>query len=422
MAEFSLPYGKEYLSFQLPEAAEVQVVLPPETPPVPDHVAAVEEALDGPVGGVSLGDFREFRSAAIALTDKTRPVPLGIMLPALVHRLEALGISPRNIKLLIGTGTHPTMLPEEYHLLIPEKILAHHPVFCHYADDPDLLVQMGVTTRGTPVWVNQHFAEADLRIVVGNIESHQFMGFSGGVKSAAVGLAGRDTINYNHAMMTDPHAQLGRYKDNPCRQDLEEVGQLMGIHFALNGVVNQENELVQAFAGEPRAVMEAGIPVCRQVWQMPVDRRFDLTIASPGGHPKDGCLYQAQKGLMRATMVTYPGGTVILAAECKEGIGSIDYERWLEGMHSHEEVLARLEREGIRVGPHKAWQIARDAARVQVILVSEMDQNLVRRLLLTPATSLDEAISIVARDLAQGAQVGIVPRAASTIPVISESS
>jgi nickel-dependent lactate racemase len=333
-----------------------------------------------------------------------------------------MGLSSQNIKLLIGTGTHPTMQPKEYHLLIPEKMLAHHPVFCNSADDPDLLVHKGATTRGTPVWVNRHFADADLRIVVGNIESHQFMGFSGGVKSAAIGLAGRDTINHNHAMMTEPRAQLGRYEDNPCRQDLEEVGRLMGIHFALNTVVNRENELVNAFSGEPRAVMEAGIPTCREVWEMPVDRPFDLTIASPGGHPKDGCLYQAQKGLLRATMATHAGGTVILAAACPEGIGSKDYERYVEGMHSHEEILTRLEQEGICVGPHKAWQIARDASRAQVILVSEMEPELVRSLLLTPASSVDDAIAMVASELAQGAQVGIMPRASSTIPAVGQTS
>jgi nickel-dependent lactate racemase len=119
-------------------------------------------------------------------------------------------------------------------------------------------------------------------------------------------------------------------------------------------------------------------------------------------------------------MVTRAGGTVILAAECPEGIGSQDYERWLKGMHSHEEVLARLEREGIRVGPHKAWQISRDASRVHVILVSEMDPVLVRRLLLIPASSVDEAIGMVASELAQGVRVGILPRASSTIPTIGE--
>jgi nickel-dependent lactate racemase len=382
----------------------------------------VETALDGPVGGVKLSDFHGVRSAAIAITDKTRPVPMNILLPALLRRLEDIDLGPEDIKLLIGTGTHPTMLPEEYHLVIPEQLLARHPILGHNSDDPDLLVHKGVTAQGTPVWVNRHFAEADLRIVVGNIESHQFMGFSGGVKSAAIGLAGRDTINHNHAMMTDPRAQLARYEDNPPRQDLEEVGRLMGIHFALNGVVNWENELVDAFAGEPRAVMEAGIPTCRQAWQMPVENRFDLTIASPGGHPKDGCLYQAQKGLLRATMATHAGGTVILAAACSEGIGSKDYERYVEGMHSHKEVLARLEQEVIAVGPHKAWQIARDASHAQVILVSEMEPDLVRSLLLTPAASVDDAIAMVASELAQGAQVGIMPRASSTIPTVGQTT
>ena len=88
------------------------------------------------------------------------------------------------------------------------------------------------TARSTPVWANHRYLEADLRIVVGDIEPHQFQGFSGGVKSAAIGLAGKPTVNANHAMMTDPRAQIGRYEDNPCRQDVEEIGRMMGVHFA----------------------------------------------------------------------------------------------------------------------------------------------------------------------------------------------
>ena len=163
------------------------------------------------------------------------------------------------------------------------------------------------------------------------------MGFSGGVKSAAIGLAGKRTVNTNHAMMSDPKAQIGRYDDNPCRQDVEEIGQMIGVHFALNAVLNENRQIIHALAGDPVAVMQAGIPLVREVFQVAVAEPFDLMIVSPGGHPKDINIYQAQKALGHATLVTQPGGTVILAAACPEGTGSKGYEAFMAdpGMTSH---------------------------------------------------------------------------------------
>jgi nickel-dependent lactate racemase len=113
------------------------------------------------------------------------------------------------------------------------------------------------------------------------------MGFSGGVKTAAIGLAGRETINANHSLMLDPRSDLARYEDNPCRQDVEEIGQMIGVQFALNGVLNEAKKIVRVFAGNPRAVMEQGIPLVREIYEVHAEQPFDLMIVSPGGHPKD---------------------------------------------------------------------------------------------------------------------------------------
>ena len=168
--------------------------------------------------------------------------------------------------------------------------------------------------------------------------------------------------------------------------------------------------------------MESGIALSCSVSQVAVDAPFDLVLASPGGHPKDIDLYQSQKALAHASLVTRDGGAVILAAACPEGPGSRTYEAWMSGMRSYDEVLARFEREGFQIGPHKAFQIARDAARVRAILVSEMAPELVRRLLLTPAKSIDEALGLALPELPTNARVGIMPRASSTIPLGSNRS
>jgi len=220
--------------------------------------------------------------------------------------------------------------------------------------------------------------------------------------------------------MTEPGSELGHYDDNPARQEVEEIGRLMGIHYALNAILNEHKEIVNAIAGDPVKVMREGIPLARRICQAEVAAPFDLLIISPGGHPKDINLYQAQKALGHATLVMKPGGTVILAAACPDGTGSPGYDRFMAdpAMSSYEAVLARYRREGYRLGPHKAWQIARDASRVRLMTITDIAREHARRLLLNPVASLDEALAIARRDLPPYPHVGVMPIANATIPAL----
>ncbi len=413
---YILPYGKTSLTFGLPAGRTADLLLPRPSAPAPDPAAAVRAALDRLLGGVRLEQFGGVRSAAVAVNDKTRPVPHALLLPPLLARLEALGLPPQAITLLVATGLHPRMEADEFAAILPEEVLRRYPVVCHDARDPSGLVEVGVTRRGTPVWVNRRYLQADLRLAVGNIEPHQFQGFSGGVKSVAIGLAGEATIVRNHAWMLDPAARLGEYETNPARQDVEEIGRLIGVHFVLNAILNGKRQIVSVLAGEPEAVMRAGIPLARRLSEVQVTAPYDLVIASPGGHPKDINLYQAQKALAHAALLTRPGGTVLLAAACPEGTGSPEYEAWARQCTSLEQVVERFMTEGFRIGPHKAYQIARDALRLNLLLVSDMPASFVRSLLLTPADSLEAALTQALTSLPPAARIAVLPHAASVIP------
>jgi nickel-dependent lactate racemase len=310
------------------------------------------------------------------------------------------------------------MTPEEFPAILPAEIWKRYAVVSHDAEDEDQLIYLGETSRGTPVWSNKDFVRSDLKIVVGNIEPHQFAGFSGGVKSAAIGLSGFRTINHNHALMTHPDSLIGVYENNPARQDIEEIGGLIGVDLALNAILNHQRQIVQALAGDPFAVMQAGVPLSRQVCQIAVASLYGLMIASPGGYPKDINVYQAQKGLAHAALVTRPGGTIILAAACPEGPGSQHYEDWMVGKRSHAEVMRQFNTEGFRVGPHKAYLIAREASKMNLMFYSEMDLGLSRDLLLNPVKDFQAAIDKALVSLKPGERVGIMPHATSTIPYL----
>jgi len=301
-------------------------------------------------------------------------------------------------------------------------VLETYRVLCHDAADEAKLRHLGETARGTPVFINSDYMAADYRIAIGNIEPHQFQGFSGGVKSAAIGLAGARTINHNHAMMSHPMAKLGAYDKNPARQDVEEIGRMIGIDFAVNAILDTEKRIIKALAGDPEAIMRQGIPAVRRIAQAPVAAPFDLMIASPGGHPKDINIYQSQKGLAHAASVTKTGGSLILCAACPGGSGSADYESWMmqPAIQTHQDVLSHFAREGFRVGRHKAFQVSRDAARVHTTLVSELGDEFVRKLLLEPGADLQSAIDRALEQLPREARIGVMPAANATMPVMLE--
>jgi nickel-dependent lactate racemase len=413
-----VPYGTSSISIFLPDDLPVDIIDSPVTRPSPKPLQLVQDALDNSFGGINLSDFSGVKSVGIAISDKTRPVPHQHLLPPLLEYLESLGISTQSIKLFVAVGTHTPMQTEEFSSILPESILKRYAVQSHDSTDSANLVYLGETSHGTPVWANKEFAGSELKIVVGNIEPHYFAGFSGGVKSAAIGLAGTETITRNHALLIHPDAQLGTYETNPTRQDIEEIGQKIGIHFALNAILNQSKQIVHVLSGDPRVVMEKGIPLSREVCQVGIGSKYSLIIASPGGYPKDINLYQSQKGLAHSALVTKPGGTLVLIAACPEGSGSAHYEDWMHGKTSNEDVIKQFASEKFRIGPHKAFLIARVASQVRLLLYSGMSTDLSKSLLVDPITDLQQAIDLLTKELIPGERVGFLPHASSTIPYV----
>lgn len=413
-SDYAVKYGAGSLAFGVPDAAEVTLIEPRAVPGAPDSAAAVERALDG---ALAQGALRKPGKTAIAISDATRPVPNALILTPLLAALHARGVRPEDIDIIVGVGNHRPAARAEFPRLVGAAIAQRYRVFSHVYDDPAQLVRLGETSRGTPVVTNRTFAAADTRVIVGMIDPHQFVGYTGGCKGAFIGLGGGETITANHSLLSAPGAKLGAYDGNPVRADIDELTDFLAIELVINVVLNTANEVVRVFAGGPHDVLAAAIPLVRDVCETAVPQPLDVVIASPGGYPKDINLYQAQKALAHAGAVARPGGSVILAAECREGAGDALYEAWMAAARTPQEVVARFEREGFRMGAHKAFLFARSLLKARCYLVARgVAPPQARELHLIPAPTIEEALAAALRGVPGRPRIGVMPRASSTIP------
>ncbi len=413
-----LPYGRSDFQIDLPDTGYKIDTLVPRHTQLSSHKPEilVEEALSSPVGGLNpFGTVTRNTRVAITVNDKTRPVPNALLLNPLISRLNQIGVPDTNITLFIASGTHLPMTPKEYKLILPLELITRFTVIPHDCDNYSNLYEIGTTTRGTPVSVNRNFYDHDLRIVVGDIELHHFAGYSGGVKSGAIGMCGRTTINTNHRWLMDTQSRMGEYDHNPLRQDIEEIGRKIGIHCALNAVLNENKEILAVFFGDPVQVMRKGIEVVNGLSRVEIDEKYDLVIASAGGYPKDINLYQSQKAMTHASYFCKQNGTILLIAECSEGVGSDAYLEFMKDVTTTDEVVSKFSRQGFSVGPHKAFQIARILENHKVFLYSSISHAQVSKLLIHPFNP-GILSSFLQENIPDQGRIAVIPHATACIP------
>lgn len=421
MTAFTLPYDNKQLVIELPDTYQVDQLLPLPGNVLENPEKSIAEAISSPIGDIDWQAVRGAKTVGIAINDKTRPVPKPNPVKHLLEHLEKLGYPSENITLFIGSGTHPPMTTAGLSRILHPTILDRYHVVVHDCDHSPM-VDLGKTELGNPVQINADFYHCDLKISVGNIEPHHFMGFSGGVKTAAIGLASRRTIAANHINLTHPQARTGVYHKNPLRQEVEAIGQKAGVHFSLGTILDEEKHILNIFFGEPIEVMAAAMPIVRRLFGVSVPKLYDVVIASPGGAPKDINLYQSQKALTHAARITRDGGWVILLAACPEGSGSQAYEDYITQAESHQSIIDHFSRGYFKVGPHKALQIATEAIRVNIVLVSDLPPQTVKNWKLNPGQpeNVNSVIGSILPKVPDKARVAILPAATRTMTEIKK--
>lgn len=412
MTVIEVPYGKTAMRAEIEDEVEVGYLQPEDLPPV-DITAEVSRALKELISHRGLTEFQD-ANVAIVVSDQTRPVPSRSILEVLIPRLKEHGVNNDQITVIVGGGLHRrTGSLEE---IVGKGIVdSVGETVIHDARKEEDLTYLGDTSRGTSIWVNKHFAEADKKIVTGMIDPHQFMGYTGGAKGAAIGLAGKKTVEANHALLMAEGSNLGAMEGNPCREEVDEMGSKLGIDMVINAVLNLNKQVAKVVAGHWFRAHQEGVKFARKVVEAETPYKADVVITSPGGSPKDINIYQAQKALTPAEMVCKPQGVIILVAECPHGLGDELFEETMNKFDTHEEIISYFQSLTFRMGIHKAWMWSRQLTSRRIILVSGLSSEEIETLKVEHAPDLDRAIK-KAIELTAMEKVLIMPLASSTVP------
>lgn len=322
-------FGKGTVPVRIPEGVSARIIRKPAMPIIRDATEAMKRALSHPQSVPPLAELaRAAKSACIVICDITRPVPNGLILEHLVRTLLDAGIAKENIVVLVATGLHRPNLGEELRELVGNDwVLDTVRVENHYARRGEEHVDLGKTSRGTRVSIDRRFVEADLKIVTGLVEPHFMAGYSGGRKVISPGIAHADTIRtfHNTVFMEDPLARNCNLEGNPLHGEQLEIARLFGRIYAVNTVLDDERNLAYVNFGLIEASHDEAVAFVRQYAEAPIEKRYPVVITSCAGYPLDKTYYQTVKGIVGALNALSPGGTLLIASECSEGMGSEEF-------------------------------------------------------------------------------------------------
>ncbi|HEY8997095.1 MAG TPA: nickel-dependent lactate racemase [Edaphobacter sp.] len=357
----TIAFGKGGLKLQLPDGPQYRVLHARSAPAIADVEAALATALDAPIGCVALEEMaRGKKTAAISVCDITRPAPNTVTLPPLLERLHRAGLRDEDITICIATGLHREATDDELVRILGPEIAARYPIVNHDAKDRAAHVDLGATRRGTPVVVHRAFVEADLHITLGFIEQHLMLGFSGGRKLIAPGLAAQETIKVIHSprFMREALATEGSIEDNPLHAELLEIARMVRHDFMLDVTLTHEREISGIFAGEPVQAHAAGVAFLRSTSMESLPQRVDAVITSAAGYPLDLTFYQTIKGITAVQHIVKPGGRILVMGECAEGIGSPEFAEKLRSYDGPQSFLDSIRETPVVVDQ---WQLEKMA-------------------------------------------------------------
>jgi len=417
MVEVWLPYGRTEVCARIPTRNFLGLIEPREKPGVPNPHSEIERAMNEPIGAKRLSEIvKPGDKVAIVVDDAARPTASYLTVPSILNELNSAGVTDEYVTVIFACGTHREVEAMEMKRLVGDEVLNRVKIINHDCKSTDQ-VYIGTTSFGTKVCVNKVFAEADVRVLTGDVGLHYYAGYGGGRKSVLPGVSNAQSIQQNHAMLLHPKAEMGVLEGNPLHEDMVEAAKLANVDFTLNVVLNSKEELVKAFAGDLNQVFDEAVKIVDEMYKVPINRKADIIVTSPGGHPFDINLYQAYKGIHSALNAVEKGGVIILVAECPEGHGHEIFYEWMTKFKNIRKIEKELQKRFV-LGGHKAYYLKKALQKVHIILVSVMpDYYAVNVFNLKTAKAVNDALRDAFNLVDKNAKVLAMPYGSITLPI-----
>ncbi len=419
MVDVWLPYGKSDICVRIPARNLLGSIEPKEQAGVGDTKAEIERALKEPIGSKRLNEIAQpEHKVAIVVDDFTRSTPSQAMLLPVLAELNAAGVRDENVTVIFGCGTHRAVKPEEAARLLGEEALKRLKTVSHNCKAEDLVYVGKTSAHGNKVYVNRVFAEADVKVLLGDVDFHYYAGYGGGRKSVLPAVSGEETIKRNHAMLLQVSACPGTLAGNPVHEDMTEAARLAKVDFILNVVTNSKGQIVKAFAGDLEQAFNEAVKLVDEMYRVPVEHRADIVVVSPGGYPADMDLYQAYKALDNALEVVKRNGVIILVAECAEGHGNEVFYDWMTRLGELKKVEREIKR-NFAMGGHKAYYLLKALQRYPIILVSSLPDYYATSIFkFKTARAVNDALSEALKMAGSAAKVWAMPHGTFTLPEV----
>jgi nickel-dependent lactate racemase len=421
-----LAYGKKGLYVDLPDSLNVEIVAPKYAQGLGDQAEAVRNALRQPIQARPLKELvSPSDTVAIVLNDITRPTPYNVILPVLLNELGH--VPDDQVIVFIATGTHRRDTETELRDMLGAEILDRFRIIQNDARDRNLHTFVGTTSSGNDIWMHSQYVKCDMRILTGFIEPHFFAGFSGGGKACMPGLALLDTVLKNHSPQNIDHpmATWGITRGNPVWEEIREAALMVQPIFLLNVTLNRDKQITAVFAGDLQEAHAQGCAFVRKSAMVPVRQPYDIVITSNSGYPLDLNLYQSVKGMSAAAQVVKDAGTIIIAADCWDGIPQHgQYGRLLREAESPASLLEVIHRANLM--RQDVWQAqihARICQKADVYFYSEnLSDEQIKSAWLKPCHSIEATVEQLLVKYGRDASICVLPEGPQTIPYIRKRS
>lgn len=416
-----LPYGKSTLTVEVPDENLMKVGYTSELREIKDTRAKIIEHLRNPIGTQRLSSLVNRGDRVVVIVDDyTRPCPDDILLPPILEELRSGGVRKEDITIISATGLHPP-IPEKLKEIVGKEVLEEYEVIYHNAEKSEMKL-FGKTSFGVPVRVNKLVADADFKVSTGFIEPHFFAGFSGGRKSIMPGVSAKESIYGNHSykMLANPKARAGVLRGNPVYEDSVEHAQRVRHNFIVNVILNSDKKTGKIVAGDWMKAYERGVKLSREIVKVKFEQKVDITVTTNNGYPLDLDLYQTVKGIYTASTVTRKGGCIIVASECRDGVGPDEFLKLHKEARSPDEVLETIRREEPLMAQWQNQVLASIQKDKKIYLVSELEDHVVEDFMIKPMDSVESALEEALGKVGTKAKITVLPEGPVTLPILEK--